>query len=150
MQWQSARRAVIQFLIGARTVANLVGSAFYSDSLRLDLKDVADLLLGRTIMVGGLVIGYERQPDNGCQCPNCSEIFAAERSTNDRETSQRSEIPPFDMSAPMDAPIRARKAREKAEHERAMKAMEDPKVQAKIAEIVSEALAVTKDAEAKR
>lgn len=51
------------------------------------------------------------------------------------------EFPPFDMNAPMDAPIRAREARERQEHERCMKALQDPKVQAKIAEIVKDSMA---------
>lgn len=61
-------------------MAKLVGSAFYNDSLRLDIKDITDMMVfGRTIQVGSLVIGYEKQPDNGCRCPSCSELFAAQR-----------------------------------------------------------------------
>ena len=51
------------------------------------------------------------------------------------------EIPPFDMNAPMDAPIRARKMREKQEAEEAAKRMADPKVQAKFRQIVKSAAA---------
>src|ERR1700723_2480443 len=57
------------------------------------------------------------------------------------EALSMAEIPPFDMNAPMDAPIRAREARERQERERAMKALQDPVVQAKIAEIVGKAWA---------
>lgn len=43
----------------------------------------------------------------------------------------------FDLNAPMDAPIRAREAREKAEHEAAMEAMRSPEFEAKIREIAA-------------
>lgn len=42
-----------------------------------------------------------------------------------------------DLNAPMDAPIRAREAREKAEHEAAMEAMRSPEFEANIREIVA-------------
>lgn len=51
------------------------------------------------------------------------------------------EIPPFDIHAPMDAPIRAREMREKQEAEDAAKRMADPKIQAKFRQIVKAAAA---------
>jgi hypothetical protein len=50
----------------------------------------------------------------------------------------------FDLNAPFDAPIRAREARERAEHERHLKAMKDPKVQRKLCEIVKKAYRAAK------
>lgn len=42
-----------------------------------------------------------------------------------------------DLNAPMDAPIRAREAREKAEHDAAMEYMRSPEFEAKIREVVA-------------
>lgn len=50
-------------------------------------------------------------------------------------------LPPFDMNAPFDAPIRLREREEKEAHERAMKALDDPKVQATIRKIATQAAA---------
>jgi hypothetical protein len=50
------------------------------------------------------------------------------------------EIPPFDIHAPMDAPIRAQEAREQAEREAWQRALEDPEVQAKIRKICLDAM----------
>ena len=50
----------------------------------------------------------------------------------------------FDLSAPFDAPIRARKAREQAEHERHLKAMKDPKVMCRLRAIVKKAYRAAK------
>lgn len=47
----------------------------------------------------------------------------------------------FDIHAPMDAPLRARAAREKREHEEALKAMRSPTFRKAIAKICHEAAA---------
>lgn len=40
------------------------------------------------------------------------------------------EFPPFDIHAPMDAPIRAREMREKEEHDKAIAYMQSPEFEA--------------------
>jgi hypothetical protein len=57
-------------------VAELMTSAFYSDSLMLNEQDLAKLVLGHELEVGGLKIGYRHLPDNGCPCPNCRARMA--------------------------------------------------------------------------
>lgn len=52
-------------------MAEMMTSAFYSDSLMLDEKDIAKMILGEVLTVGALRIGYRHLPDNGCPCPNC-------------------------------------------------------------------------------
>lgn len=42
----------------------------------------------------------------------------------------------FDINAPMDAPIRAREARERREHEEAMKEMQSPEFQKKLRKVL--------------
>lgn len=49
------------------------------------------------------------------------------------------EIPPFDMNAPMDAPIRAREMRERQEREEATRRMNLPANKRKLRKIVKEA-----------
>lgn len=50
------------------------------------------------------------------------------------------EIPPFDIHAPMDAPIRAREAREEAEHDKAMAYMRSAEFEALVRKAVNRPL----------
>jgi hypothetical protein len=51
---------------------------------------------------------------------------------------------PFDMDAPMDAPIRAREAQERRKHEAAMAAYQTPEFQAAVKQIVLDAMLAVK------
>lgn len=55
-------------------------------------------------------------------------------------------IPPFDMHAPFDAPLRYRERQEELAREKADAALRDPKVQRKLRKIVREAYAKVKAA----
>lgn len=55
--------------------------------------------------------------------------------------TKRVTLPPFDMNAPFDAPLRYRERLEQLERERSEKAMRDPTVRRKLREIVREAYA---------
>ena len=50
------------------------------------------------------------------------------------------DFPPFDIHAPMDAPIRAREAREKAEHDKAMAYMRSPEFEALVRKAINRPL----------
>lgn len=51
----------------------------------------------------------------------------------------------FDIHAPMDAPLRARAAREEREHEEALKTLRSPGFQAMVAEVLRKVMRRKKD-----